>query len=273
MAEHVKFWRDRRYCNLELLHAHYVTHSFSRHIHDTFAIGIILAGAEGFTYRGRSHVARAGCVVIIHPGEVHTGHAATEAGWNYRMLYPDVCLLQQAAAEIRERDAGVPYFPEAVIADAEMTRLILRLHLALERSSSQLEQDSRMIWTMAQLVARHAGDRPSATQMPRVHPVDRVREYLEAHYASNPSLEELGAIANLSPFHLLRSFRKQVGLPPHEYLNQVRLWQARRLLSAGQAIAQVAQETGFADQSHLTRQFKRMLGVTPGQYRSPDAAI
>jgi AraC-like DNA-binding protein len=74
-------------------------------------------------------------------------------------------------------------------------------------------------------------------------------------------------VANLSPFYLLRTFRDRIGLPPHGYLNQVRLIRAKKLLSQGCQISQVAHEIGFADQSHLTRQFKRMFGVTPGQYK------
>ncbi len=268
MSEQVKFWRDPRYCNLELLHAYYITQNFSRHIHDTYAIGVIQEGAEGFTYRGASHIAPAGSIVMINPGEVHTGHAATEAGWKYRMLYPDVSLLQQAAAEAGYGVGIIPFFPKAVIQDDQTTALILKLHLALESNLSRLEQDSRMLWTMAQLVSRHAEKHstppPTAVES---QPLQRVREYLETHYTDNPSLEELAAIAHLSPFYLLRSFRKRFGLPPHEYLNQVRFWQARRLLGEGRAIAEVAQLTGFSDQSHLTRQFKRILGVTPGQYQ------
>ncbi|RMF65685.1 MAG: AraC family transcriptional regulator, partial [Cyanobacteria bacterium J069] len=89
MREQVKFWRDPRFGNLDLLHAHYVTHTFSRHAHETYAIGVILDGAEAFHYRGETHVAPAGSIVAIHPGELHTGHAAAADGWTYRMLYPD----------------------------------------------------------------------------------------------------------------------------------------------------------------------------------------
>ena len=74
-------------------------------------------------------------------------------------------------------------------------------------------------------------------------------------------------IANLNPFYLLRTFRDRVGMPPYEYLTQVRVARAKRLLSQGYAIAQVTQQTGFVDRSHLTRQFKRFVGVTPGKYR------
>jgi AraC-like DNA-binding protein len=268
MPEKVKFWREPRFCNLELLRARYITHSFCRHTHDTFAIGVIQHGAEEFSYRGATHVAPAGSIAVINPGEVHTGHAANEKGWAYRMLYPDVQLLQQAASEISQQPQTIPYFPVPVVHDPPLAQLILNLHIALEESTSQLEQDSRLLWTMAQMIARHADLRTHAYRVGHEsEPIRRVREYLDTHYADNISLDELGAIANLSSFYLLRTFRKQVGLPPHEYLNQVRLAHAKQQLAQGYPIAEVAIAAGFSDQSHLTRQFKRIWGVTPGHYQ------
>lgn len=268
MPEQVKFWRDARFANLELLHAHYVTHAFNRHAHDTFAIGVILSGAEGFTYRGKRHVAPAGHIVLINPGEPHTGQAAMPDGWTYRMLYPDVSLLQQAAAAVGRSPHTMPYFPDAVVWDVHLRRLIVRLHQALETPTPRLEQDSRLIWTLAQLVARHGGDRPVVQPIRQEHQaIQQVRAYLDACSHDNPTVEDLAELANLSPFYLLRTFRQQVGMPPHAYLMQVRLSRAKALLCQGWAIANVAQETGFADQSHLSRQFKRTWGITPGQYQ------
>jgi AraC-like DNA-binding protein len=82
----------------------------------------------------------------------------------------------------------------------------------------------------------------------------------------SPSLAELSAVARLSPFHLLRLFRAGVGLPPHQYLMSLRVERSKELLGRGAPIAEVAARTGFADQSHLTRCFKRLAGVTPGRF-------
>lgn len=268
--EKIKFWRESvAQSNVELLHARYITHAFSRHVHETFAIGVIEQGAEAFSYHGEKHVAFAGSVVAINPGEVHTGSAANlNVGWTYRMLYPDVKLLQQATWDA-QRSGEIPYFQIAVIQDYHLARLILKLHHTLENATCTLEKDSCLLWTFAQLVTRHAGKRPvwnSVTQEPQA--VKRVREYLEAHHSENISLDAIARIANLSPFYLIRTFRKCTGLPPHEYLTQIRIARAKTLLAQGtEGIAQVAHNTGFADQSHLTRHFKRITGVTPGQYQ------
>lgn len=268
MHEKVKFWREPEFGNLELLHARYITHSFCRHTHDTYAIAIIEQGAEAFAYRGANHIVPVGDIGIINPGEVHTGQAADGRGWTYRVFYPAPSILQQAAFEASGKTLGIPYFSQAVIQDKPLAKQLLGLHKTLENSTCKLEQDSRLLWTLSQLISRHADPHPRLISVGKEsQTIKRVQNYLETHCTENISLEKLAVIANLSPFYLLRSFKKQIGLPPHSYLNQVRLNRAKLLLAQGRQISQVAHETGFADQSHLTRQFKRMLGFTPGQYQ------
>ncbi len=87
------------------------------------------------------------------------------------------------------------------------------------------------------------------------------------NYADNVSMERLAQIANLSPFHLNRVFCSELGMPPHAFQTQVRIIKAKELLHRGWSISRVASVAGFADQSHLTRHFKRLIGVTPGEYR------
>ena len=103
--------------------------------------------------------------------------------------------------------------------------------------------------------------------------VKLVRDYLKTHYAENVSLAQLTAITNLSPFYLLRVFGNQVGCPPHEYQTQVRIAHARKLIRKGNPISAVALETGFFDQSHFSRNFKRIVGVPPGQYYSQNKIV
>lgn len=268
-AEQVKFWRDPALGNTEMLRATYVTHAFARHTHEGYAIGVIEAGVEAFAYRGANYQAPAGSIVIIHPGEVHTGQAGIPSGWAYRMLYPEVSLLQAALAEVKEGAQGIPFFANPVIQDGQLAAQLRRSHIALETSDLPLERESRFLWILAQLIARYADCCPLVTPLGQEHrAVQRVREYLQTHYAASVSLEQLSQLANLKPLRLLRVFQREVGLPPHTYLVQVRVARAKALLSVGLPIAEVAYETGFTDQSHLNRHFKRHMGVTPGQYVS-----
>jgi AraC-like DNA-binding protein len=267
IKEHVKFWRDPVLPDLEMLRATYVTYAFSRHAHEGFGIAIVEAGAMAFEYRGTTYVAPAGSVVVTHPGEMHTGQAAFAKGWTYRTLLPAIDWLQQAADELSDQPKDLPYFSSPVIDNASLNQQFITLHHTLETSPSPLERESCLIKSMAQLICGYASDRPCVKAIGKEHrAVQQVRDYLMAHYRDNISLSELATLVNLRPLRLLRAFRQQIGLPPHAFLNQVRINQARRRLLAGWSIADTAAETGFSDQSHLHRHFKKISGVTPGQY-------
>ena len=254
--------------NLELMHATYIAQSFPRHTHDGFAIGMIERGVLKFFYRGENVIAPSGHINLANPGEAHTGCAASEAGWTYRMFYLKPEWLKLAAAEISGRPKGMPFFQSGVIKDHHMAAIIRRLHMLLDMPGTPLmEQESELLCALSQFVMRHADERfilrPAGKEQ---QAVKRVREYIEAHYSEDLSINRLSGIANLSPFHLIRVFRTETGLPPHAYLTQVRIRRAKALIAAGQPIARVSHDTGFTDQSHLTRHFKRILGITPGQF-------
>ena len=245
-VERAKFWLDRQLNDLELLDATYVTHYFSRHVHEGFAIGVIEEGAEQFYYRGAEHVAPAGSIVVINPGEIHTGRAVRETGWTYRMLYPDASLLRRVAAEATGRPAGTPFFGDPVIQDSWLFNLMRQTHISMERSPSNLERESRLLWTLARLVSRHSEKRPPGHHLGREpRAVRQAREYLEEHYAENVFLERLSRVVGLSRFYLLRVFREEAGLPPHAYLLGVRLRKAKTLLLEDVPVARIAQENGL----------------------------
>lgn len=265
--EKIRFWHDPNFDNLELVHAKYITHTFSRHTHEGYVIALMEEGVEAFRYRGSLHQAPAGSIVVIHPGEVHTGYAGVKSGWTYRRFYFDTSLLQKAAAEVSDEFRSIPYFPVAVFQDRQLEAQLRRLHICLETSTSWLEKESYLLWTFAQLVARYSETPPAIKPVGREEAaVKHVQEYLQASYLENVSLEQLANIVDLKPLRLLRVFRQAVGLPPHAYLVQIRIALAKKLLAKGMPIAQVAADTGFTDQSHLTKHFKRTVGVTPGQY-------
>jgi AraC family transcriptional regulator len=98
-----------------------------------------------------------------------------------------------------------------------------------------------------------------------------VIEYIEEHLDASPSLEQMAAVAHISPYHFARQFKAATGLPPHQYLITRRVEGARQVLQAGTdvSLAAVAARAGFADQSQFCRHFKRLVGVTPGQFRTP----
>lgn len=268
--EHAHYWRVAEFDDLELLHATFITHSFARHIHEGFAIGMVERGAETFYYRRATHIAGVGSVVAVNPGEIHTGQAFTEEGWTYRMFYPSVTLLRMIAAEITGKPWNIPFIRDSVIRDPALAVLFQRLHIALESKStaSRIERETLLRKAFGTLIARYAIDRPLPAVFRRApKPIQAAREYLNLHYAEDVSLQTLADLVGFSPYHFLRVFRAETGLPPHSYLTHVRIERAKIMLKIGQPISETAMTTGFTDQSHFTHAFKRIVGVTPGQYR------
>lgn len=108
---------------------------------------------------------------------------------------------------------------------------------------------------------------PARTANIRERPAVRAaREYMETHYADDISIARLAALVSLSPHHFARAFGREVGLPPHTYLEIIRVRKAREFLDRGDTVVSAALSAGFVDQSHLTKRFKRFLGITPGKY-------
>lgn len=121
------------------------------------------------------------------------------------------------------------------------------------------------------LIRRYAQGAPTAREAVRAHRgVSAAVRFIRQNFAQPLTLADIAAAASLSPFHLTRLFKKTLGMSPHQYLLEVRVHGANALLSTGAdgpTLAQVATAVGFSDQSHLTRQFKRILGITPKQAR------
>jgi AraC-like DNA-binding protein len=266
-GEWTRFGACPRIFGIEFLHASFITHAFPWHVHDYYAIGVIESGTQTFSSRGEKHQTPTRGIFAVHPDEPHTGEPATAAGFTYRTFYPSVALMRFAAAELTGKRQAEPFFRAPVIVEAALSRQLLALHRALIAPISTVEGETRLLETFVGMIARHADCRNA----PRTFGQERnairhIRDFIDANYGQDVSLTRLAQLVGLSPYYVARVFRAEVGLPPHAYLESVRIRQAQRLLAAGMPVAEVALATGFADQSHLTHRFKRYLAVTPGQY-------
>jgi AraC-like DNA-binding protein len=267
----VKFWRVPQLDDLELLHGADITYEYPPHMHEEHSIALVLQGSETTTCRGQSHTALSGSLLLINADEVHSSRSVRV---EYRVIKIRSKTLDEIARGLFQQSLERPCFPKLVIKDVQLFRLLLSLHLKLEQNDSALEQESEFISTIGLLLTRQHKNHiklPRPTREP--HYVKLVRDYLKSNYAENVSLAQLTSMTNLSPFHLLRVFRNQVGCPPHEYQTQVRIAHARKFLREGKSISDVALETGFFDQSHFSRNFKRIVGVPPGQYSSQSKIV
>jgi AraC-like DNA-binding protein len=261
----LKFWRVPHVDNLELLHATNITHDYPAHMHEEYCVVLVLHGTEITTLRGRSYKARPGTLFFINADEVHSSRSIRS---EYRVLKISPAALSRLSINLIGRTLETPCFSTSMVNDASIFHMLLSLHLKLEQNASALEQQSQFLSTLGLLILRQAECDFIPPAKKDLHCVDLIRDYLKSHYAENVSLAQLTSITNLNPFHLLRIFRNKVGVPPHEYQTQLRIAHARKLIRYGKSISEAAQETGFFDQSHLSRNFKRIVGVTPGHYLS-----
>jgi AraC-like DNA-binding protein len=264
-GEQARYWRHAAVPGVDLLRATYVTHRYARHAHETYTLALIEDGVEEFRYAGRLLRAGRGSVALLNPEMVHTGQAGVPDGWSYRVLYPSVSLVREVSTELTG-SPGTPFFPDTVVHDPQSARLVRAAHLAAEHGDP-LASASLLHGALAGLLREHA--RAGRRARPReARPAVRTAvSLLQERVTDPPTLDELALVTGIGPYALLRAFRAETGLPPHAYLNQIRVRRARGLLDRGVAPAQAAAEAGFADQAHLTRHFKRIVGVPPGAYQ------
>ncbi|HEU4327588.1 MAG TPA: AraC family transcriptional regulator [Roseiflexaceae bacterium] len=252
---------------LDALEARFTRHAFVRHWHSYYVVGLIEAGAQSFRCQHATYQTPAGGLILLNPGEAHTGEAAASGGFAYRALYPTVEHMRQAMGELGRPDR-LPLFRSVRADDPRLAALTRRVHAGLDGAEPPLAREAHWLALLTALI-RHCGAEdaflPAAGDEPAA--VARARDYLEAHYAELVRLADLAAQVHLSPFHLIRVFQRAAGMPPHAYLESVRIRHAQALLAAGLPPAEVAYATGWSSQSHFTSRFRRIIGVTPGRYR------
>ncbi|WP_261891956.1 AraC family transcriptional regulator [Acaryochloris marina] len=244
------------------------------HSHDYYQLCLSIGGTDSeLYYRGAYHSFPINSLSIVHPGEMHKvrqieNRPCNSSQW---LLFIRPSLMHQVATSLDGGCHTNPFFSKMLVLDSDLIQAYLLFCHSIRDATSMLEQDSRLITLLSQLIQRWANVRSDSSSIELPHQqIQTARTYLEEHFAENVTLEHLAQIAHLSPYHLNRVFSQTVGLPPHKYRLQVQIKRARSLLIQGMPIKQVAVETGFADQSHFTRHFKRLVRVTPGQYQIQD---
>ena len=204
----------------------------------------------------------------INPGVVHEGCPATEQGWRYRMFYPSPALVANALEHPQRPSLSGDWgLGGHVIDDRQLYREFLTLHLSSQLEDTLLERQTRIGEFLRRLFKRHGNFSPERNQpgfVPRT--VTRVRDYLHSKYQGEVSIADLAQAAGVSATHVIRSFSAATGMPPHAYLVSLRVERAKALLRGGRSPAEAALDTGFYDQSQLTRHFKRLTGVTPARF-------
>ena len=261
MAEgsRVRAWRPDVAGIDEVFHARFVDHAYPLHTHSTWTLLVVDDGAVRYDLDRAEHGALGSAVTLLPPGVAHDGRSATPGGFRKRVLYLDD---EALPARLVGRAVDRP----AVVDDA-LRGAVDRLHRVLDHPGDELSASSGLALITDRLVAHLAGAGPDDVGAVRDRrTAGALRDLLDAHVVEGLTLDAAAATLHVTPTHLVKSFSTEFGLPPHRYLVGRRVDLARRLLLAGVPAARVAVEAGFHDQAHLTRHFRRLLGITPGRY-------
>jgi AraC-like DNA-binding protein len=253
---------------LDRIEAFFSGHAYDPHRHDCYAIGYTLAGVQSFSYRGARTASAAGNAMVIHPDETHDGDAGVSTGFVYRMLYVEPRIIRDALGG----RTALPFVRAAVTSQSRLLHALQPALADLSRPLDPLESDE-VILDMAD--ALRALDRSAPAAAPSsaaTTAVERARQYLDAHWQQTVTSHALEHVSGLDRFALARQFRIYLGTSPYRYLTMRRLDRARAAIRAGQPLGEAAAFAGFADQSHMTRQFKRAFGLTPGRWKALQAA-
>lgn len=252
------------YPGIERIQAQFRGDAFELHRHDTYALGVTMRGVQTFRYRGEQRYSLPGRVIILHPDELHDGGAATEDGLVYRMLYLEPSVLFQCLEAAR---VGLPFVDDPVVEDNRLAGLLLAALGEPDRELDELFVDD-FVSRLTDGLVQHARLPQRRLGSIAWGQVKTARDYIEAHVTRGVRSQELERITGLDRFALARHFRAAFATSPHRFLLMRRLQQAKAMIAAGELIAEVAAATGFADQSHLTRHFKKAFGIAPGVWNT-----
>jgi AraC-like DNA-binding protein len=242
----------------EVLHARFTDHAYPSHAHDAWTLFIVDEGSIRYDLHGTGRGAGRSMVSVLPPHVAHDGRPATPAGYRKRVLYLETTVLGEALIG--------PSVDRPVIPEPSLRRRVAALHEALACPDDNLEAETRL-QLVAERIRLSLGERPAdEDDRPGGEIAEAVRERLDLALFDGPSITAVAREVGVGPTTAARAFRAVFGIAPHAYVLGRRLEAAREQILAGRPLADVAAETGFCDQAHLTRRFKRFLGTTPGRF-------
>jgi AraC-like DNA-binding protein len=244
---------------LEVFHAAFTEHAYPIHTHNAWTLLLVDEGAVKYGLDHREHGAGRSSVTLLPPHVLHDGQSAVPGGFRKRVLYLDRSLLDDG---LIGASVDTP-----ALRDPVLRARVDQLHNALIHQGDDLEAASRLVLIrerLGQHLRRHVVAPPDRRD---AKVATRFRDLLDARTPDGIRLDEAAGLLGVHPAHLVRAFSREFGMPPHQYLTGRRVELARRLLLGGHRPAEVAALAGFYDQSHLTRNFRRMVGTSPARFQ------
>jgi AraC-like DNA-binding protein len=245
---------------IERIEARFFGRAFSPHRHDTYAIGLTLAGVQTFRYRGEQRYCLPGECHILHPDEMHDGASATGEAFHYRIVYLDPRLIQDALG-----GAPLPFVGTPVVAASRVPAGLPSVAWDIDTEIDDVGRNDLVV-TLADLLLAAALETPPRPAALAHSEMTRVRDFIAVKPEHRPSMAALERLSGLDRWTIARQFRLLFGTSPSRFRTLRRLDRVRRLLMGGMPLAEAALEAGFADQSHMSRRFRSAYGLTPAAW-------
>ncbi|WP_093797403.1 AraC family transcriptional regulator [Streptomyces sp. Wb2n-11] len=262
--QEISAWRPQAAGVVEVFHAHFTEHAYPMHVHDAWTLLIVDDGAVRYDLDRYERGTPSDTVSLLPPQVPHNGSPATPHGFHKRVLYLDMTQLDESFIG--------PAVDGPDLTDPVLRRRVGQLHTALANRGDAFEAESRLA-LISERLREHLRPRAAfGSAEPDRGVAQSLRDLLDERLLEGIALEEAARLVHAHPTHLVRAFSGAFGIAPHQYVMSRRVDLARRLLLGGQPPGEVATAAGFYDQSHLTRHFKRVVGITPGRYARTGSA-
>lgn len=238
---------------------------YKDHFHQELFVGAVIYGTTRVTFPQKSVLATPGTLVVMPPGEVHrcTPQEGVRSYW-VALIDPNWFLSLQQSLFGYADHLMVPETP--LITDPSLFSRFCHLIGLLKGPGTALDSSEQLTLFSVELLKKSA--QPTQKPLPEQSRfIDRAKERLADALEENLTLAELAEYVGYNPYYLLRSFKNEVGLTPHEFRLNLRIEKAKELLRNGHPPAAVAAETGFVDQSHFHRTFRQFVAATPRQFQ------
>jgi AraC-like DNA-binding protein len=258
----VRIWADARFEGLAFEQVALAPGEVRTRLHDDYAFVVMRSGSGVINSGSAEYQAHSGSGFLFCPDRLWTASAGSDA-LRYQILYLSLHKLTTLAAQLEIKSNQLAHLSGVHVLDSETSEAARKAWTVFEARSSVLERVARLV-ELAAMVASGCRLVQTVDDEPRV---SQVRIFLQEHLSEHIEISRLAEIVSLSPCHFIRVFHRAVGVSLHRYVTLVRTRHAESLLRAGVSIAEAAGSAGFYDQSHLSRYFRRILGVTPGQYQ------
>lgn len=241
-----------------------IMQKFPNHFHEYYVIGFVGSGRRYLTCKNKDYTIDAGDLLMFNPLDNHACHQVDNKPLDWRCINVNENIMRETVKQVTGRDY-LPKFTTTVAYRSEAVSLLRELHDLIMEQRTDFEKEEVFFFLIEQLIAEYtepAGESLSATS----EEIQKACFYLESNFAEPITLDDLSKLSGLNKYTLLRNFTKQRGITPYQYLETIRIGEAKKLLEKGVNPLDAAMQTGFVDQSHFTKFFKKLIGLTPKQY-------